>query len=194
MIRAPVAERAGAGPEVLGGAGSFDGVVDGVDAAVDGPVALFGGFGGDDGAVAEVDEPDGAGQSSEDLLAEEGVDVDAGESGLGVGGGGGAAGFVVGDDEVAVGVEFEAVDDAAEAEPVEVRFEHDLEADGGDGGGVFDVEVALDEGAGLIVEGGEAVGVEAEGEEVGIVGHLGDGPVEVGVGGRAAALVGGTIE
>ena len=52
---------------------------------------------------------------AEDLLAQEGVEVHAAQPAVFVGDGRRLARLVVGDDQLAVGAEVEAVDDAAEA-------------------------------------------------------------------------------
>ena len=65
----------------------------------------------------------------EQLLAEERVEVDAAEPALLVALGRRPARLVVGDDELAVGVELEPVDDAAQAQVADARLEHELEAD-----------------------------------------------------------------
>ena len=93
---------------------------------------------------------------------------------------GGLAGLVVGDDELAVGVELEAVDDAAQRGAAHFGRQAELEADRVHGRRVFEAEVLADELLGVVEEGLRLLVVEAEPGEVGIGAHLGERPIERG--------------
>ena len=93
---------------------------------------------------------------------------------------GARAGLVVGDDQLAVGVELEPVDDAAEADAVDLGLEPQLEADGLDRGGVFEPEVVAHEVGRLGEEGGRRLVVEVEPDELGVVAQVVGRVVEAG--------------
>ena len=86
---------------------------------------------------------------AEQLLAQEGVEVDAAQAPLLVARRRRPAGLVVGDDELAVGVQLEPVDDAAQVQAADLDLEPQLEADGVDRGRVLQVEVLLDQRLGV---------------------------------------------
>ena len=109
---------------------------------------------------------------AEHLLAEERVEVDAPQPALLEGLARHLARLVVGDDQLAVVVELEAVDDAAERERADVRLELELEPDGPHAGGVLELEVAAHELLGVGEEGHLVVGLEREVGEVGMVAQL----------------------
>ena len=115
-----------------------------------------------------------AGSRPNTCLAEQGVEPHAGQAAQLPVRRGGPAGLVVGDDELAV-AQFEAVDDAAQVQPVDLRAEGELEADRLDGLRVFHAQVVVDErpalGEQLL---GRVVG-EAQPGEVGELAVLGDG-------------------
>ena len=97
------------------------------------------------------------------------------------------AGLVVGDDELAVGVELEPVDDAAQLHAADGGGEPELEPDRHDRGGVLELEVLADEHLGLGVELLPLVERELELGEVGVGREVGAGAVEVGEGVRERA-------
>src|SRR5699024_10267480 len=68
VVGTPSAQRSRAGPKLFGVTGAFDGMPDRLDSASDRPDRLLGRLHGDDGAVAEVDEPEFTGQHTEVLL------------------------------------------------------------------------------------------------------------------------------
>ena len=110
---------------------------------------------GDDGQrLGQVEQLHLGRPLAEEPLAQEGVEVDAAELALLVVLAGHLAGLVVGDDQAAVGVELEPVDDAAEAEVADRGLELELDADGRDGGRVLELEVAADELLGVVEERG----------------------------------------
>ena len=91
------------------------------------------------------------------------------------------AGLVVGDHELAVGVELEAVDDAADGHAAAGdRADPQLDAEHGDVARVFHLEVALDEHFGVGVERRPLLVGELEVGELGMGGDLGLGAREVG--------------
>ena len=153
--RAPVLERArraqtaGPGLEVTRLAGPADGPPHGLRPLGEEPGRPFGWPGLDDGGVAEVHEADDGGATAERLLAQEGVEVHPTEAVLLVVDAGGPAGLVVGDDELAVLVLLQAVDDAQHQQAAHLRLQAELQAHGGDGLRVLQGEVRVHEGVGV---------------------------------------------
>ncbi len=86
-----------------------------------------------------------AGRFPERLLAEEGVEVDAAEALLLAVDRRGAAGLVVGDDQLAVVVELEPVDDAPQRELADRGLEPQLQPDGAHRTRVLHREVPIDQ-------------------------------------------------
>ena len=110
---------------------------------------LRGGTADDGDRVGQVEQLHLRRSPAEDLLAQQGVEVHAVESPLLVALDGRLAGLVVGDHELAVGVELEAVDDAPQRDPADRGLQPQLEADRVDTGGVLQLEVAAQQGLGL---------------------------------------------
>ena len=105
------------------------------------------------------------------------------------------AGLVVGDDELAVLVELEPVDHAAQAHPAEVGFELELQADRPHRAGVFELEVALRRATPASASNcAHSSSVSDEVGEIGVGGELDPGAVEVDQRGVERALVGWAVE
>ena len=192
--RAPVLERAqgaqpaGPGLEVAGLAGAGDGPPDRLGALgqeADRPLRRPG---LDDDPVPQVHEPDDRRPATERLLAQVGVEVDAPEPALLVLDRRRAAGLVVGDDELALGVLLQPVDDAPHQQPADLGLQLELQPDGPDRGRVLQLQVGVDQHVGVGHELRLRLRGEVEVGEVGIVPQLLDGAVEVLVGGRRGAL------
>ena len=105
---------------------------------------------------------------AEELLAQQGVEVDAAELALLVALGRGPTGLVVGDHEATVRVELEPVDDADELEPLDLGLEAQLDADGRDHRGVFEQELVANQLLGLGDELGRLVIGQPELDELGV--------------------------
>ena len=101
-----------------------------------------------------------------------------------------AARFVIGDDQLALGAELEAVDDAPQAQVADLGLELELEADGVDGGRVLELEVVAQETLGVGGEVGLLLGGELEPGVLGVGAELGPGLVEAGESGDQRALAG----
>ena len=129
--------------------------------------------------LGEVEELHAGGTLAEGALAEQGVHVDAAQALRLPELARDRAGLVVGDDELAVLVELEPVDHAAEAHPAEVGFELELQPDRPHRAGVFEREVALDEQHRVGVELRPLLVGEHEVGEIGVGGELDPGAVEV---------------
>src|SRR5690606_23054996 len=128
----------------------------------------------------EVEQLHRARAAPEQLLAQQGVDVHARQPLAFVLRRGGGTGLVIGDDQLAVRVELEPVDDAPQADAVDLGLDLELEPDAAYGGGVFEPEVVADQIGRLRVErGGLAVG-QAQLDVVGIVSQLDRRLVEAG--------------
>src|SRR5438309_6407442 len=106
---APLAQRRRPGPEVVGGAGPLDRLPDGAGPLLETADRLLGGTGHDGDGLAQVEQLDAGRAPAEQLLAQERVEVDAPEARLLVPDTGCPPRLVVGDDELAVAVELEAV-------------------------------------------------------------------------------------
>ena len=91
-----------------------------------------------------------------------------------------AAGLVVGDDELAVRVEIEAVDHAAQRRAADLGRQPELETDRVHRRRVFEAEVLAHQVLGFVEEGPHLLVVEAQPGEVGIGAHLGERPIERG--------------
>ena len=85
------------------------------------------------------------------------------------------SGLVVGDDQLAVVVELEPVDDAAQREVADLRLEPQLEPDLADGRGSSIARYALDQAPQSARNASPAASVEAEPDELGVGAVLGDG-------------------
>src|SRR5207244_10264391 len=178
--RAEVAQARRPGSEVVVLARPLDRAPDGRGALPQPPDGLLGRSGDDGYRLAEVEELDARRELAEHLLAEEGVEVDAPQPALLEGLARHLSRLVVGDDELAVVVELEAGEGAAERQRADVRLELELEPDGPDAGGVLELEVAPHELLGVGEEGHLVVGLEREVGEVGLVAQLLVGPGEAG--------------
>lgn len=106
----------------------------------------------------------------------------------------GAAGLVVGDDQLAIGIELQPVDDAAQPQVADAGLEHQFDADGMDLARILELEVSPHQGAGLVEEGGLGFGIEAETDELGVVAELGRGLLEAALGGAKRPLGGRPLE
>ena len=91
------------------------------------PHGLLRGLRGDGGRLLQVEQPDLDRPPPEDLLAQQGVDVDADQLGLFEGRRGGPPGLVVDDHQLAVGGEVESVDDASQAHVADPGLEEELD-------------------------------------------------------------------
>jgi hypothetical protein len=124
------AQPAGPGLEVAGLAGAGDGPphrLGSFGQEADGPLRRPG---LDDDPVPQVHQSDDRRPATERLLAQVGVEVDAAEPPLLVVDGRGSAGLVVGDDELAVGVLLQPVDDAPHEQAADLHLQLELEPDG----------------------------------------------------------------
>jgi hypothetical protein len=98
--------------------------------------------------------------------------------------------LVVGHHQLAVGVELEPVDDASQADAVDLGLDPQLEPDGPHGRGVLEAEVVADQIGRLGVEPGRGLVVEPEGDELGVVAEGVRCVVEAGERGLGRALGG----
>ncbi len=191
---AEVAEATGLRLEVFAAARVGDGVVERGSAAFDTANGLVGGRGDDRLGLREVVELHPRRAPAEHALAQERVHVHAGQA-LGLPQlRRHRAGLVVGDHELAVLVELEPVDDAAQARAAEVGFELQLEADGADRAGILELEVLADQRFGVGVEVCPFLLGEHEVGEVGVGGELDACRGEVGERGVDRAFVGRAVE
>ena len=140
---------------------------------------LLGRHGLDDLAAAEVQQADGDRELAEHLLAEEGVEVDAGEAAQFPVRRRRPAGLVVGDHQPAV-TQLEAVDDAAQRQPADLGAEAQLEPDRADVLRVLHAQVVVDEPMACGEEPRRLVVAEPEQREVGHAAVLGDRPIDGG--------------
>ena len=169
LERAEVAQAAGLGPEVVAArsALAMASYMRG-RAPLDAPDRLVGGGGDDRLGLREVVELHPRRAPTEHALAQQRVDVDAGEA-LGLPElRRHRAGLVVGDHELAVLVELEPVDDAAQPGAAEVGLELELEADGVHRARVLELEVLAHQRLGVGVELGPLLVGEVEVGEVGV--------------------------
>src|SRR3546814_18538099 len=115
--------------------------------------------------IGEVEQLGPRRSTAEQALAEERVEGHAGQPLLLLALAGGPARLVVGDHQLAISVELEAVDDAAQADTADLGLELQLDADRRDGGGVLEVEVLADQPLGVGKEGGVGRGSEPQRSE-----------------------------
>src|SRR5437879_2385191 len=146
--RAPLAQARRPGLEVLGLAGTLHGVPDRRGPLLEALDGLLGGLGDDGDGLLQVEELDAVRPAPEQALAEEGVEVHAAEPALLVALPWGLSAFVIGDHQ-APGVEFEAVDDAPQAQRAHLDLEPELQTDGVNRRGILEEEVVAQEGLGL---------------------------------------------
>ena len=194
LERAEVAEAPGLGLEVFAAARAGDGVVERGGAALDAADRLVGGGGDDRLGLREVVELHPRRAPAEHPLAQQRVHVHAGQALRLPELRRHRAGLVVGDHELAVLVELEAVDDAAQPGAAEVGFELQLQADRADGARVLQLEVLADQRLGVGVELRPFLVGEHEVGEVGVRGELDAGAREIGQRGVERALVGRAVE
>ncbi len=152
LERAEVAQATGLRLEVVAAARVGDGVVQRGGAALDAPDRLVGGGGDDRLGLREVEELDPRRTPAEHPLAEQRVHVHTAQALRLPELRGHRAGLVVGDDELAVLVELEAVDDAAQPRAPEIGLELQLQPDGPDRARILELEVLADERLGVGVE------------------------------------------
>src|SRR5438067_2752165 len=148
--RAVLAEPRRLRPEVVSLAGPLDRRPDGADLALDRPARLIGGRRADLERVAEVEQLHARRTTAEVALAEQRIELHAVEPAVLVALGWCLTRLVVDHDELAVGVELEAVDDAPHAYAAHLGVEHDLDTDRLDRRGIFECEVLTDETLGIV--------------------------------------------
>ena len=105
-----------------------------------------------------------------------------------------AARLVVGDDQLAIGVELQAVDDAVQRQRVDLCREAQFEPDLANGGGILHAEVVADQLVTLALELDDLVGAEPEKRELRIAAVLGQRRLERGVEPCRGAVAGGQHE
>src|SRR4051812_6421166 len=169
---APGAQRARLGTEVLAVAGPLDGLPERTHLAAEATRRLVGGVGGDRDRLGQVEQLHLGGALPEQLLAQQRVEVHATEPSLLVLLRRGPARLVVGDHEAPVRIELEPVDDADQAQTLDLDLEPQLDADRVDGGGVLEDERVAHEALRLVEERLARFVVEAE---LGVLGELAEG-------------------
>ena len=174
LERAPVAQVRLPRPEVFAFARTLHRVPDGGDLALEPPDRLVGRRGDDDLRVrAEIHELHPRRPLAEDLLAQPGVELHAAEAAELLLLGRNPARLVVGDHELAVGVELEPVDDAPQPKVAERCLEHELQPDGVERRRVLDGEIAVEHGGRIGKEGLGRLRVEIKRHEFGVGLQLG---------------------
>src|SRR5204862_8052685 len=118
-------------PEAISLAGPLGGRAGGGRLLLPPAEPLIGRRGDDRNRLAEIPQLDAGGRLAEQLLAKEGVEVHAAQTALLVLDPRGAAAFVIGDHQAAVGAPLEAVDDAAEPEGADRDRGVEVEPHGG---------------------------------------------------------------
>ena len=151
------------GPEVLALAGPLDGLPDGAERAAGAPgrasvgtVAMASGAAGTAAGPAPAAARASARTAARRSARPPGACARARSTGA-------RAGLVVGDDQLAVVVELEPVDDAAQPDAVDLGLELQLEPDGPDRRRVLELEVVRDQLGGVGEERGLVVVVERRG-------------------------------
>ena len=180
LERAVGAQRRGARPEVGAGARGAHRLHHRARLHLDTAHRLIARLGDDALRLRQVQQLDALGPATEHPLAQQRVDVDAGHALLFPAFAGLAAGLVVGDHELTVGIELEPVDDAADDDTVGgLGGDAQLDAEHRDLARVFHLEVAAEEHLGVGVERRPLLFGELELGELRVGGELLGGPREV---------------